>query len=211
MPASIPDLSGAFAEALGLIFPTWCAGCDEVDVVLCDRCLALVQAHPQRRALPGGLEVHSALEFEGVPARVLRALKEDGRTGLARPLGQALAATWPYRDAHVVPVPGSRASIRRRGYVPTELLVRRAGLRSVRLLRCVRSTHDQRGLGRDERTANVAGSLVATPDAAGAVVVIVDDVVTTGATLIEAARALREGGAQVLGAVTVAATRRRGR
>ena len=169
------------------------------------------------RTLDGGLRVHAAVEFSGVAARAIRAFKEEGRTGLARPLGEALAvaaagamaAASDVDDLVVVPVPSSRAAFRRRGHHVAELLARRAGLPAARMLRVHAPTADQRLLGRTERAANVSGSMRAR-GAAGAAVIVVDDVVTTGATLVEAARSLRAGGARVLGAATVASTTRTG-
>ncbi|MFV0374940.1 ComF family protein [Microbacterium sp.] len=197
-------LPPALSQALALVFPVSCAGCDEPDVELCAGCRDRLVGARQVRRLPSGLEVHSAAVFTGVVARVLRAFKEEGRTALARPLGEALA-TVVCDDAVVVAVPSSRAALRRRGHAVAELLARRGGLRPARVLRSVRSTADQRGLRRRERAENVAGSLEAVR-IRGARVVIVDDVVTTGATLDEAARALRAAGAEVVGAATVAAT-----
>lgn len=163
----------------------------------------------------GDLEVRSAVAFDGVAARVVRAFKEDGRTMLARPLGRALAAAVirsdgvMWSDAVVVPVPSSRAAFRRRGYAVAELLARRAGLSPRMLLLPARAAADQRGLRRDERARNVAHTMRAR-HAEGLRAVVVDDVVTTGATLREAARALTAAGATVVGAATVAATPRRG-
>jgi predicted amidophosphoribosyltransferase len=151
---------------------------------------------------------------------VVRALKEDGRTGLARALAPALRAAV---DAAVgaasadqpevgrivlVPIPTSRAAFRRRGYRVVELVARRAGLRCEPLLAIARVAADQRGLDRAARRRNVADSLRAR-DVAGLRIVVIDDVVTTGATLEEAARALRAGGAEVIGAATIASTARR--
>ncbi len=82
------------------------------------------------------------------------------------------------------------------------------GCEVVPLLVPTRQTGDQRGLDQRQRRRNVSGSLRAR-DAAGRRVIILDDVVTTGATLGEAARALRAAGAIVVGAVTIAATPRR--
>lgn len=110
-------------------------------------------------------------------------------------------------EAVVVPVPSSPAAMRRRGYPIAELLARRGGLRPVRLLASVGTPADQRGLGRGDRERNVVGTLHAR-GVAGLRVVVVDDVVTTGATLREAARALEASGAVVLGAATVATTLR---
>jgi predicted amidophosphoribosyltransferase len=77
------------------------------------------------------------------------------------------------------------------------------------LLRPRRAVADQAGLGSAGRAANLQGALVAVRPLAGRAVVIVDDLVTTGATLADAARALLVAGASVHGAATVAATQRR--
>ena len=209
-------LRGALAEALALVIPVACAGCDEPDIALCEACG--ISLRPRVTRSPVGTPVWSGLAFEGVAARVVRALKEDGRTGLARDLAPALraavdaaVAAAPRSDdpVVVVPIPTSRAAYRRRGYRVAELVARRAGLGSVRLLETARTAADQRGLDRAARRRNVSGSLRAR-GAEGARVVVIDDVVTTGATLEEAVRALRAGGADVIGAATIAATARRG-
>lgn len=203
----------ALAEALALAFPVECAGCTEPGAALCPSCAPALLPDPLRRELPSGLVVWSGLAYEGPAAGALRALKEQGRTGLARSLAPALAAALAAASGGrqgllVVPVPTSRAAMRRRGYRVVDLLAVRAGVRPARLLSPTRRTADQRALGAEERGTNVTGSLRAR-GCSGVDVVVVDDVVTTGATLEEAARALAAAGARVIAAATVAATPRR--
>jgi predicted amidophosphoribosyltransferase len=113
--------------------------------------------------------------------------------------------------------------VRARGHDPTGRLARRAAatcrralpsLRCAAVLRHARVVADQAGLDTAGRAANLHGALVVPSRLAvlvrGHQVVVVDDVLTTGATVQEAARALAAAGADVLAAATVAATARRG-
>lgn len=217
-PPFAARVSDALGGALSLVFPTWCAGCDAPDVPLCAVCRGALAVDVRTRTVDG-LTVWSALAFEGIAARVVRAAKEEGRTTLLRALAPALrdavghavgaVSTRPARAITLVPIPTSAAAMRRRGYRVVDSICRHAGLPAHRLLIARTRTADQRALGRAERARNVAGAFMAR-EAAGRTVLLVDDVVTTGATLREAAAALRAAGATVLGAVTVASTPRKG-
>jgi len=207
----LAHLGTALQDALTFWLPLACAGCGAPDVGVCDGCHDALAADPHRGRTATGASVISALEFSGARARVIRALKEEGRTSLARAVAPALAAVLVEAvtpGAVVTTVPSSRAAYRRRGYRPVDLLVRRSGWRPVPMLRLARTPHDQRGLGRAARRVNVGGAFVSRP-AIGCTVVVVDDVVTTGATLDEAVRALRAAGAHEVIAVTAAHTPRR--
>jgi len=200
----------ALHDALAFWLPIACAGCGLLDVQLCSGCRAALVAAPHHRRTEAGLAVTSAMEFSGVRARVLRALKEEGRTSLARALAPALGsvlAEGGRSGAVMTTVPSSRAAYRRRGYRPVDLLARRSGWTPVPLLRPVRTPRDQRGLNRAARKSNVGGVFVSRP-VHGRDVILVDDVVTTGATLDDAARALRAAGAGRVVAVTLAHTPR---
>jgi len=122
-----------------------------------------------------------------------------------------------------IPVPSSPAAVRRRGDSPLELLtreaVRQAGLSERELvlapaLRLRRRVADQAGLGHIQRAENLERAIEVQrrwrASVQGVNVLLVDDVLTTGATLMEAARALRSAGASHVAAATVAATQRRG-
>ncbi|WP_190860120.1 phosphoribosyltransferase family protein [Actinomadura sp. RB99] len=129
----------------------------------------------------------------------------------------ATATATPTEPIPIVWVPSRRGAARRRGHDPMRQAVavavqrlRAGGVPVVALggLRQCRRVADQAGLGAKARRDNLNGALeaVARAPLAGRRVVLVDDVVTTGASLAEAARALREAGADVAAAATVAAT-----
>lgn len=132
---------------------------------------------------------------------------------LAVPLREAMKACYdsvrgngnPQHISWVVP-PSSRASFRQRGYSPIALLATAAGVRPEKLLTINRRRADQSQLGRMQRFTNMRGVYRALPAAQGKKVILVDDVLTTGATLLECARALRAGGAEVLGSAVLAST-----
>ncbi|ANP71643.1 ComF family protein [Cryobacterium arcticum] len=219
----------AVLDAWAVLMPTDCSGCGAVDRALCSGCAAALRPAPAL-STRNDLTIWSALEYRDVAARVLLAYKDGGRTDAAPALagalraavGAALAAA-PTSAAPggagrppaavegvlLVAVPSSRRAWRARGFAPVELLLRRAELRPVRLLRPGGRVADQVGLGRQERLDNRTGALVPTRRLAGHRVLLVDDIVTTGATLLDARRAIRLAGGEVIGAATVAETRRR--
>lgn len=148
-----------------------------------------------------------------------------GLPGLSGPPGLPGRSGDVWRPVTVVSMPSAPAAVRRRGDDPVLQLVRSAararapdppadeGVAVRPLLRTTRRLADQSRLDHRQRAANLAGAYEVRPRlraaAAGCQVVLADDVMTTGATLAEAARALEEVGGIVLGAVVLAATQRR--
>ncbi|MDR6866361.1 putative amidophosphoribosyltransferase [Microbacterium resistens] len=217
-------------ELVDFLLAAECAGCGRVGAGLCAVCRARLAPSDARGRTPEGRVVHAGTRFDGAAARVIRAAKEQGRTSLLGALDPAVrhavhrAAERGGEDGHggrdglggrdgrlpavdaLVPVPTSRAAFRRRGYRVPEILARRTGFPVLRALAPVRRVADQRGLGRDARRRNVAGSLRARRPGRGLRVIVVDDVVTTGATLDEAVRALAAAGFRVVGCVAAAVT-----
>jgi len=193
----------ALLDALAVLLPVDCAGCGAADRSVCDPCRASLRQPVIHSRTPAGVRVRSAVGYEGIARSLLLALKEDNRTDVARTLRQTLA---PLIDPALtlVAVPPSRQAYRRRGYDPVRLLLPR----TLRVLEATRQTSAQKSLGEDERARNRAGSLRATRSLAGLRLAIADDVMTTGSTLDEAARAIRAAGGEVVEAVTFAATPR---
>jgi predicted amidophosphoribosyltransferase len=201
-------------ELAAFVLSANCAGCDVPGTLLCEHCRGELGVQVVTSSTPDGFDVTAAFPFDGVAARCIRRVKEDGETVLARPLGEALAVAGEqilrrHPHALLVPIPTSRAAFRRRGYRVPELLMRRAGLAPLRILAHTRRTHDQRELDLGQRRANVAGSMRARHARNADEVILFDDVVTTGATLDEGARALRHAGFRVCGALALASTPRR--
>ncbi len=166
--------------------------------------------------------------YEGPVRQLLLEFKERGAVGLVRPLGDALAravaaAAAPDRGQRllVVPIPSAPAAVRRRGDDVVRLLARHAASRLfaggrpasvAAVLAQRRGVADSAGLSASARAANLADALVVRPRGErtlrGATVVLIDDLVTTGATMAEATGVLSRAGADVAGAAAVAATRR---
>lgn len=205
------------AEALAVVLPDRCTGCGADGAVLCQHCSAALRGTAPMVVVPRhGGPVHAALPYEGTARAALLALKESGRTDLAAPLATALsgalrAALPPgSRPIAVVPVPPSAAGDRRRGYRPVELLLRRAGLRPTRLLRArAEAAAQQKTLDRAGRAAAREGAFRVVPSGdrmRDRDAILVDDVVTTGASLAAAQAALEAAGVRVLARAALCAT-----
>lgn len=203
-------LRTALLDAWAVLLPVECAGCGAPDRSLCARCRVDLIARPVPHRTPGGTLVHAALRYEGIARRVLLAFKEQQRTdvadALAVPLAEALAVG---PMAEPAPVPTSRDAYRARGYDPVRLVLSRTGRRVERVLVPVRRGARQKSLDRSGRLRNRDGAFVAARPLHGRRFVIVDDILTTGATIDEAARAIRAAGGTVCGAATIAWTPRR--
>ncbi|WP_371497342.1 ComF family protein [Kitasatospora sp. NBC_00374] len=221
---------------LDLLLPAVCVGCRGGPGQLCPECrrlLAAARPGPAgpRPAPPGLPPLHAAGPYAEPLRSLLIAHKERGALRLAGPLGALLAgavrsAAGDTGPVLLVPVPSTRRSVRARGHDPMLRLARsaaRALRRSGRyarvapVLRQTRRVADQAGLDADGRRRNLAGALAVPARSAARLggagqrhrLVLVDDLVTTGASLAEAARALAAAGLAPYAAATVAAVARR--
>jgi predicted amidophosphoribosyltransferase len=230
----VPTTREVLSSLVDLVVPRVCALCGELDVRVCAACDALIRESGESRRvlnMPGGfVEVHSAVVAGPEVLRLITAFKDGGHSDLAGYLGGVLRvarrrgelpagarATAAPRsgDDVVVTVPQSRRAYRRRGWSPVRSLARAAGYRPQEVLE-VDSRHiDQTTLTRDLRWHNVSQTVRVLPDRAhtirGRHVTVIDDVITTGATMAEVARALTVAGAISVQGVTIASVERRTR
>lgn len=230
------DLRGTLlqlrAAAADLGFGSVCAGCGESPGLLCDECRAALERPAVVDADDLRRPVAAAAGYEGVMRAAILAHKERGRLGLARPLGAALAIAVSAvleaggcprcgsRPVAVVPAPSARRATRERGHDPmvriaraAATVLRRAGQPAIAVpaLGHARAVADQAGLGRQARSDNLRGAVATRAGAravlAGSCVVVVDDVLTSGATMRESIRALETGAVPACGAAVLSRVR----
>jgi predicted amidophosphoribosyltransferase len=199
----------AFVELSQLIFPSRCFGCRVLGPSICSACRSHWHPHYYKTKF-NALTVHSALVYTPTASKIILAAKESSLKGadkliieaIIHVLNKAIPDTTLFR---LVPVPSSKASQRRRGRSFLVDLVsqisQQTGIPMVDCLKLSRRVLDQSGLHRDERARNLAGAFILSSRVRGDLI-LVDDVVTTGATLREAARAVNSQGFQAVGSVT---------
>ena len=193
-------------SGLDVLFPVRCVGCGRSGAYICAACLAEVKRPPPGPPPESGplADVLTPFAYEGVVRTAVQHLKYRGLRSLvpemARPMAWELAVTVP-PPFTLVPVPLHPARRRERGFNQAELLARELARLldaplSTGALRRTKDTSSQVSTStRAERLRNVREAFAATDALDGATVVLVDDVTTTGATLLAAAQALLSAGA----------------
>ena len=207
---------------MNLLFPPKCPFCGKVQDVpgICPNCEKDLPWIPGAEALregPGGLRCAGAVWYEKTVRDALLRLKFQGASEIAEPLGELIARCAAEQFGGefdtVTWVPVSKKRLRKRGYDQSELLARSAcrfwDIRPVRLLEKKVDNPAQSGIHDGAaRRANVLGVYEAVGDVAGKRILLIDDICTTGATLIECTRMLEDAGAEQVVCVAVALTRK---
>ncbi|BBY98433.1 hypothetical protein MFAL_19000 [Mycolicibacterium fallax] len=208
---------------LDLVLPVECGGCGTPGQRWCPVCATALRVHADEPLLVSprldpGVPVFALGRHAGPRRSAIVALKEHGRRDLRGPLAVALATglhrllCWGIVETPltVVPAPTRRWAARRRGGDPVTLLARTAtaaapGITVAAALRTAAGVRDSVGLGVDARQRNLAGRVRLTGcPLPGGEVLLVDDIVTTGATAAESVRVLRSAGVPVVAVLTLA-------
>ena len=197
---------------IDLLFPSRCAICDRSGKNLCEACRNLILVEP-KEFLVAGIPVFTVTNYSNETSKLLVALKDKGQSALVIELAQLLRPVienLPFSEtaSYIVPAPSRPENFSKRGFHPTLILAQalapqNQALQVLNCLRFSRSVMDQVGLSARQRLDNLHMSMSLNQPVAGRVCYILDDVVTTGATVSEAKRVLTLGGATVAGALTL--------
>lgn len=194
-----------------LLFPVQCFGCKAVGIEICSKCRKYWNPHFYLQNIEG-LTVYSSIRYSNISRSILLSAKENSLRIADELIIDALVnclhrlPTQVLRKAILMPVPGSKRAIRKRGrdfiQAITNEVSLRSGLPMFEGMIVQRRLLDQSGLSAVDRKRNIYGAFNYTGELVKGEILLVDDLVTTGATLLEAKRALNVEGLTVNRAIT---------
>ena len=193
------------SAVLDVLFPSSCVVCEKPPQLVCSGCLPTVS--PGKEHL-NGYQLTYALPLERDQERLISGLKDRMKLALASELAQYLDLALEHSQQtapYLLYPPSSRDNFAKRGYNPIEVICSRSkhlqGLSRVKA-KAKRTLFDQRGLSAVERKANLADAFELSSGSGR--VLIVDDVVTTGSTVLALAAAAEHAGFEVAGICAIA-------
>lgn len=200
-----------------LIFPRRCLGCQQLGASMCSMCRSQWNPHVYRLTFSGKHTVYSAIPYSSVAQRVILTAKEDGNLQAQDLIISTLVHVAQYFMSEVgsgvlVPIPSRKSAVRKRGrdFISDIAMdvAEHIDLDVEDLLLHNRHIRDQSRLNQRQRFENVDGAISLDNKLLIKVyrkpVILIDDLVTTGATLHSATRALQREGVRVLGSITAA-------
>ncbi|OGF83331.1 hypothetical protein A3B18_00005 [Candidatus Giovannonibacteria bacterium RIFCSPLOWO2_01_FULL_46_13] len=209
----------AFGKFLSVIFPDNCVGCGKEGQVFCQNCVVKTKKQTRTKASVLFLDklYYWGIYEDKTLSRALRRFKYQGIQGLSEPFSDILKdlitpqLSYFSNDALIVPIPAHINRKRGRGYNQAELLAVKLSEKvpiplAPDILIKSKNTKSQTSLSGVERIFNVKNSFsVARPEfVKNKKIILVDDIITTGATLCEAAKVLKEAGANEVTGLVVA-------
>ena len=198
-----------FKNILAVLFPQKCLGCKKENEILCSDCLLKIN-RPDTPHLNG---IHIAANYQDlVLKKALWMLKYQGAKQLAKPLAELIRERiWKKLETEnwlVVPVPLSKNKLRHRGYNQAEMITGElsGNVRADILFKKFHTKSQVEVKNKEERLANIIGSFeIKNPEKIkGKKIILIDDVLTTGATMREAQKVLKSAGAKKVVGVVVA-------
>ena len=198
-----------------IIFPSRCFGCGCLGPNICSTCRPLWNPHLYRSTIDS-LHVYSAIIYSPVAKRIILSAKENGIKAADDLIIHALSHSLhlvlrDFEMGILIPTPSRKSSNRKRGrdFLSdiTHSVARSESLDCVDLLEHTRKIKDQTGLTAHQRSENIHHAVSVDRNKLAALgvdtdVILVDDLMTTGATLLEARRALKVRGIRVIAAIT---------
>ena len=203
-----------FEPLLDLLLPSQCAECGRPPSVYCADCLSR-HANQARRVQRLHLSGTALTALDAGMSKALSTFKEKNQFAVAQILVDRLLLSGFEAEAELlVAAPSKAASFAKRGFVPAEVIAARVAKRLrlrhlPRALRLAGQVEDQASLSQMQRQQNLVGFMRASGALQGRRVLLIDDIVTTGSTLLEAERAVIAAGGEPVGFLTIAETVRK--
>ncbi|MDA1334901.1 MAG: ComF family protein [bacterium] len=189
----------------GLLYPTSCAGCGAFDVELCETCKNLFQT-PHTEQIEQSLDVIWFANFKNPSVKkIIKAFKFQNQRNLAKLLEPIIKPHAPKTDL-VVPIPLHSTKLLKRGYNQAELIAEQCGTPTRALVRIKETPPQGHADSREARFANLCGAFAVIDPIIikDKTILLVDDVMTTGATLSSATLELKKAGAKEVAALVLA-------